>query len=159
MGDYAIRTPFEEKLSNESYQKLSETEKLNIWRAYIQFEIDDNQMSRATRLYRRASLELGHRYEFWESFVTFAIKKLKDPKVLPSLSLTYYFSVSLPSAFLRISSYHSFVYLLFRFQRKFVTLPEEFARPMCPCSDPGCSQLREIVIVETRMSLKFFKGL
>ena len=81
VADYAARTPFEERLSTETFQTSSISEKLNVWKAYIQFEIDDNQISRADRLYRRASSEIGNFPGFWEAYVSFAVGILKDPAV------------------------------------------------------------------------------
>jgi hypothetical protein len=51
------RLTFEENVTSAQADKASTQKRLHSWRAYIDFEIKDKQLSRAQRLYERALLE------------------------------------------------------------------------------------------------------
>ena len=84
------RLPFEEKVSNVDEDICS---RIRSWKAYIDFEIKDDKLSRAQRLYDRAVLEILNEpnssdensstiLEFFNDYVYFAAAVVKDFKLL-----------------------------------------------------------------------------
>jgi hypothetical protein len=56
------------------------------WLAYIEFEINDNNISRAQRIYERAILNCPDSLILWKSFLSFAYGKVKNWRLFESVA-------------------------------------------------------------------------
>ena len=85
-GQLAKRILFEQKVSSEDFVALPLAEQAAAWRAYIQFEADDNQLTRAQRLYERAVLACPQSKDLWAAYVDFAENTVKQWTVVDSVA-------------------------------------------------------------------------
>eukprot|EP01041_Mallomonas_annulata_P003074 gene3074-6030_t len=77
-----IRMTYEQHLISENYQSLNEFERIKSWKTYIKYEIDENNLYRAQRLYERALLEFFNSNDLWQEYIEFILYKLKDWNLL-----------------------------------------------------------------------------
>lgn len=86
LESYDARIAFEEALKSEKHSNASLEGKFSTWKAYAQFEVNDNQIARAQRIYERASMEIGQYEKFWEEFLVFAVHTVKLSPLVESVS-------------------------------------------------------------------------
>lgn len=74
------RLTFESHLAGSSYSVSTIEEKANSWMSYIKFELSDEKISRAQRLFERSLLETDLRLHIplWLDYLSFAVTKLKN---------------------------------------------------------------------------------
>lgn len=80
-----VRLPFEDNIRSNQFNNLSVQEKTSRWLVYIEFELKDNQIFRAQRLYERALMDCYESSTLWESYVYFALNKVKNWTLLDSI--------------------------------------------------------------------------
>jgi hypothetical protein len=79
------RQPFEDNLHSETFHRLADDMRVSRWFTYIEFEIKDNQIFRAQRLYERAVLDCRQSSQLWVSYVYFALHRVKNWTLLESI--------------------------------------------------------------------------
>lgn len=80
-----VRQPFEDNILSDQFQVLSEDERASRWVNYIDFEIKDNQIFRAQRLYERAVLNCTQSCLLWQNYIYFALNRVKNWVLLESV--------------------------------------------------------------------------
>ena len=85
-GQLAKRIMFEQKVTSDDFAALPLAEQAAAWRAYIQFETDDNQLTRAQRLYERAVLACPQSKDLWAAYADFAENTVKQWAVVDSVA-------------------------------------------------------------------------
>jgi RNA recognition motif-containing protein len=73
-----VRQPFEENINSEQFQNLSLEERVSRWMTYIDFEMKDNQIFRAQRLFERAVLNCSQASHLWINYLYFALHRVKN---------------------------------------------------------------------------------
>jgi hypothetical protein len=82
-----VRLPFEDNTHSDQFHRLTEDLRASRWLTYIEFEIKDNQIFRAQRLYERAVLDCRQIGHLWMSYVYFALHRVKNWTLLESILL------------------------------------------------------------------------
>jgi RNA recognition motif-containing protein len=80
-----VRQPFEENLNSEQFNSLSLEERVSRWMTYIDFEMKDNQIFRAQRLYERAVMNCSQSSQLWMNYLYFSLHRVKNWTLLESI--------------------------------------------------------------------------
>jgi hypothetical protein len=82
----SARMPFEDHLQSHSYETSSLASKVGAWKAYIKFELQENSISRAERLYERALIACPLSQDLWKEYTEFALFQLKSWPTVESIT-------------------------------------------------------------------------
>ena len=80
------RLVFEENVSSPTFPQRTPTERETGWRAYIAFEIKDNKLLRAQRLYDRAVQSCPRSLPLWRDYIHFTSSSLKSVQLLRAVT-------------------------------------------------------------------------
>lgn len=84
--DLKARLVYEEHLLSSEFDTAGTNERYQTWRTYIAFEISDQQLYRAQRLYERAAMDISDCKELWLDFANFAANVVKNWKLCASVT-------------------------------------------------------------------------
>jgi hypothetical protein len=62
--------------------KFKPDQEKELWKGYITFELERNNVKRAKLIYERALITMDKDRSFWLSYINFLDKTLKDPQLV-----------------------------------------------------------------------------
>ncbi|CAE7447419.1 SART3 [Symbiodinium microadriaticum] len=80
------RMVFEDNVTSSEFGQASVEDREKGWRAYIAFEIKDNQLFRAQRIYDRAVLNCPQSHFLWRQYIHFASDTVKNVNLLDTVT-------------------------------------------------------------------------